>query len=185
MEIFIILQEKYVDTEFHNKMNKSLHQYNNALANETANKAWDQLQRSFKCCGIMNYTDWSSNGIDIPFSCCKEINNLSCIPEEMFNGNKTKGCLEKLLRFNYDGMAIGIFVSLIGIFISINIFFLQNNENFHTQLKQFGYPNSFVIIMLSIILIFGLIMVLFLSIPILFCLFWYGLHQHSQRKGNF
>ena len=100
MEILIILQEKYVETEFHKKMNKSLHQYDHSLGNETTNKAWDHLQRSFQCCGIMNYTDWSSNDIDIPFSCCKEINNQSCKPEEMFNGNKTKGqCCDSLVDY--------------------------------------------------------------------------------------
>ena len=68
--------------------------------NETTNEAWDQLQRSYQCCGIMNYTDWSSNGTDIgdnfPFSCCEESN--TCIPEKMYNGTQTNGCLEKLLR---------------------------------------------------------------------------------------
>ena len=165
-------------------MNKSLHQYNHALANETTNKAWDQLQRSYQCCGVMNYTDWSiSNGTDIednlPFSCCEE-SNTTCIPEEMYNRTQTKGCLEKMLRFDFDGMIIGILVSLIGIFIFWKVF------HDWSDLKNIGYPNHFFISFLWIILIFVLMIVLVLSQLFLFCLVWYRLYMdgNKQKQSN-
>ena len=73
-------------------------------------------------------------------------------------------------------MTIGIFVSLIGIFIFWKAFHKWSD------LKHIGYPNHFIIIFLCIILIFGLIIVLYLSYLILFCLVWYGLYMNGKKQ---
>ncbi|WAR11453.1 CD63-like protein [Mya arenaria] len=79
-------------------------------------KAWETVQKEFKCCGITNSTDWNGN---IPQSCCKspatgcQNNTANLYPQ---------GCLKKFSDWVEDhvaivgGVGIGFaFIQLIGI----------------------------------------------------------------------
>ncbi|KAE8285714.1 Tetraspanin-7 [Larimichthys crocea] len=122
--------------------------YKNAVknynANDTSSSAVDTIQRTLQCCGVNNYTDWSStryfheNGI--PGSCCKA--NIKCSPETLKDIDKaasevyTKGCfthVTNMMESNLGiiaGISFGIaFFQLIGIFLSCCLSrYITNNQ---------------------------------------------------------
>ena len=91
---------------------------------------WICLQRSLKCCGVHSYTDWKNN---VPTYCCNtdqntntnctmdqmyNQNNTNCTVDQMYNQINTKGCLQEILKNDYQEMvAIGIGVTIISIII--------------------------------------------------------------------
>ncbi|XP_056640199.1 tetraspanin-6-like [Diorhabda sublineata] len=53
--------------------------------------AWDRMQQRLECCGISNYHDWETVGLDIPNSCCNED---ECTAETSFG----RSCLDSMSR---------------------------------------------------------------------------------------
>ncbi|EDV26435.1 expressed hypothetical protein [Trichoplax adhaerens] len=109
---------------------KALHNYNNHNTSATA-KAFDFLQRTVKCCGSNNYTDWfdarfDGNAISVPDSCCKTM-SAGCGYDIGQNPNLNNiiysmGCVNKLSQDVTNnlgiigGVAIGIAcIQIIGI----------------------------------------------------------------------
>ncbi|XP_023229134.1 CD63 antigen-like isoform X1 [Centruroides sculpturatus] len=80
-----------------NNMYKTLMTYE---VDEVMKKNWNKLQKSKKCCGVGNTSDWIifTKASEIPRSCCSE-NTIKCsIP---FSKNSTlfkNGCFEKITR---------------------------------------------------------------------------------------
>lgn len=62
-------------------------------------EAWDATQRTLHCCGVKSWRDWNSVGINLPKSCCREIQpgqyfNCNATPDSPNVSNTyTKGCL--------------------------------------------------------------------------------------------
>ncbi|XP_017099076.2 CD63 antigen [Drosophila bipectinata] len=62
----------------------SMAEYNNATQNPTT-ALWDDVQRSFDCCGVTNYMDWKEKfpSGELPISCCSpvvgQVGILSCM----------------------------------------------------------------------------------------------------------
>lgn len=69
-----------LEEEITNGLLASLDQYNSTAAEDTEEgrytQAWDKAQQEFKCCGIMDKSDWQRNNTfptnEYPDSCCKE-----------------------------------------------------------------------------------------------------------------
>ena len=148
--------------------------------NKTIDESWNNLQKTLKCCGVDNYTNWGniqkfSNGTLLPESCCDK--SSSCATQATYNKYNTKGCLEEILRqYDYRGMAIGIGVTIISIVILWKIF------NPWAKARDIGYPNDFFLIMLSVVVILILLIILLLTAPILICVFWYQIYKNGKRK---
>ncbi|XP_047440526.1 tetraspanin-7 [Mugil cephalus] len=110
--------------------------------NDTA--AIDGIQRTLKCCGVYNYTDWSSTDYfkekGIPTSCCKETSK--CQVEILKDLNKAanevyeRGCFKLVtdaMESNLGivaGVSFGIaFFQLIGIFLACCLSrYITNNQ---------------------------------------------------------
>lgn len=82
------------------------------IKNGKANADWDKVQEEFKCCGVVNASDWNN----IPSSCCPGSGNCT-----IANAYKI-GCYTKLTDFVKDKIVVigGIglafaFIQLIGI----------------------------------------------------------------------
>lgn len=75
---------------------KSLEESSN---NTLIRQAWDDIQTSLLCCGVNNYTDYTTLKVDIPKSCCKkELGpNVKC--GEGVDGFNGDGCYEKMKDF--------------------------------------------------------------------------------------
>ncbi|KAJ8266510.1 hypothetical protein GJAV_G00131270 [Gymnothorax javanicus] len=106
--------------------------------------AVDTIQRSLKCCGMTNYTDWTNteyfkdNGI--PVSCCRE--NVNCTVEVLKDVNKAAeevykvGCfahMTSVMESNLGiiaGISFGIaFFQLIGVFLACCLSrYITNNQ---------------------------------------------------------
>uniref|UniRef100_A0A3B1JEP8 Tetraspanin n=1 Tax=Astyanax mexicanus TaxID=7994 RepID=A0A3B1JEP8_ASTMX len=71
---FLLMYESQIDKTIEGELNKSLEE---AMKNNGSNIEWDTVQKTFKCCGVKNATDWKNN---VPKSCCK---TESC--EEKYN----------------------------------------------------------------------------------------------------
>ena len=152
---------------------------------ETIDESWNNLQKTLKCCGVDNYTNWQNNkkftdGMLLPESCCDKFRmnkSSDCTPKETYNKYNTNGCLEEILRqYDYRGMAIGIGVTIISIIILWKIF------NPWAKARDIGYPNDFFLIMLSVVVILILLIILLLTAPILICVFWYQIYKNGKRK---
>jgi len=84
--------------------------------NETmgTTQSWNQLQSQFKCCGVMNYTDWGSvysfnKTSSVPDSCCTEGNvAASCGTGQLANPTNIYeiGCLSALGSFVKENLII-------------------------------------------------------------------------------
>ena len=68
-------------------------------------QSWDELQRSMKCCGVVDYNDWHKNmnlnaTNSVPDSCCKELSE-GCGAGKLIPGSLdviyTDGCLNKII----------------------------------------------------------------------------------------
>ncbi|XP_022323550.2 CD63 antigen-like [Crassostrea virginica] len=88
-------------------------------------EVWDAIQKEFKCCGIMNYTEWKEQmtNSSVPKSCCISESGCSGSDADVANNKTyTEGCLTKFETFVKDnvfiigGVGIGLaFVQIIGI----------------------------------------------------------------------
>lgn len=89
---------------------------------EGVTDTWKKLQEEFECCGVNNYSDWTTvaklNRTDLPKSCCKEKDCDVTKTAEIYS----KGCattLEDWLKDNVaiiGGVGIGLaFVQVVGI----------------------------------------------------------------------
>ncbi|KAK6166602.1 hypothetical protein SNE40_023255 [Patella caerulea] len=107
-----------LDKEVKEVLNKKIEDYKK---NDTAAiQAFDELQKEFECCGVMDKNDWKGN---IPNSCCPEdtlINN-KCPPTKVYE----EGCDAKFISWIQDkiliigGIGIGLaFVQIVGICFS-------------------------------------------------------------------
>ena len=149
--------------------------------NENIFDSWNALQRSLKCCGVDNYTNWENNekftdGRVLPASSCEKSHVMDCTPEEMYDKNNTKGCLQEILRNDYQSLAIGIGVTIISIIILWKIF------NTWDKARNIGYPNDFLLIMLTFMVLLNLVIILLLTAPILVCVFWYQIYKNGKRS---
>ncbi|XP_005995321.1 tetraspanin-7 [Latimeria chalumnae] len=109
---------------------EAIHNYN---ANDEKSRAVDDVQRSLHCCGVQNYTNWSTsiywseNGI--PQSCC--VNISDCHPHDLHDMTTaaskvySRGCYDLVTNFMETnmgiiaGVAFGIaFSQLIGMLLA-------------------------------------------------------------------
>ncbi|XP_050498114.1 tetraspanin-6-like isoform X1 [Diabrotica virgifera virgifera] len=73
-------------------LNKSVsHSFYQFNSSKNHQKAWNNMQQRLECCGISSYNDWTAIGLDIPSSCC---DNLNCTSKAYF----TSSCLDLLSR---------------------------------------------------------------------------------------
>eukprot|EP00731_Ephydatia_muelleri_P025494 Em0017g577a len=90
------------------------------VANDTNNqyrKTWDNFQQSFQCCGVKNYTDWSTIlKQSIPPSCCPP-STIACDSAAVYY---LTGCVTKVvgdIRTYLGGIAAGaILIALLQVF---------------------------------------------------------------------
>ncbi|XP_003223232.1 CD63 antigen [Anolis carolinensis] len=105
-----------IDTEIRAEMN----QYNNS----DIAKGLDDVQRTYRCCGASNYSDWFHvKGFEpqrVPRSCCK--NDTDCTRNPTDANVYTEGCVSKIEAWMKKhfiivaGVALGIaFFELLGI----------------------------------------------------------------------
>lgn len=112
--------------------------------NDSTSAAVDTFQKAFQCCGVKNFTDWSTTPYfkekGIPTSCCKP--NSHCSPENLKNVTTaepevfTRGCFSLVtstMEGNLGiiaGISFGIaFFQLIGIFLSCCLSrYITNNQ---------------------------------------------------------
>ncbi|XP_070358120.1 tetraspanin-7 isoform X2 [Equus asinus] len=114
-----------------------LRTYTDAMQNYNGNdersRAVDHVQRSLSCCGVQNYTNWSTSPYflehGIPPSCC--MNETDCNPQDLHNLTvaatkvNQKGCYDLVTSFMETnmgiiaGVAFGIaFSQLIGMLLA-------------------------------------------------------------------
>ncbi|XP_064597847.1 CD63 antigen-like [Liolophura sinensis] len=97
----------------------------NDTQHEGVTKTWDEVQRKFKCCGVVNYTDWNDNERlhgGVPDSCCLEFSE-GCGKAPVNPGKiYDKGCLDFTVNWAKDNIyivgAAGIglaFIQIVGI----------------------------------------------------------------------
>ncbi|BFZ15649.1 hypothetical protein BsWGS_18688 [Bradybaena similaris] len=105
-----------IENTIDSKLNNTLNDYNSSAA---VKNTWDKLQGEFECCGVVNYTDWNDNNIQVPKSCCIRINACNTTKtSDIYN----EGCGSKFEHWLQDkvaiigGVGIGFaFVQIIGI----------------------------------------------------------------------
>ncbi|EPY73436.1 tetraspanin-7-like protein [Camelus ferus] len=96
----------------------------NYKGNDERSRAVDHVQRSLSCCGVQNYTNWSTSPYflehGIPPSCC--MNDTDCNPQDLHN---LTGCYDLVTSFMETnmgiiaGVAFGIaFSQLIGMLLA-------------------------------------------------------------------
>ena len=73
-----VFREKLVST-LQREMSSSMRVYDTRKA---VREAWDTTQSTLHCCGVTNWRDWGSLGLNVPQSCCREIQ-----PGQRFNCN--------------------------------------------------------------------------------------------------
>ncbi|XP_061690249.1 tetraspanin-7 [Syngnathoides biaculeatus] len=122
--------------------------YQNAVksynSTESSRSAVDAIQRTLRCCGVKNYTDWANTDYfreqGIPASCCKV--NTKCPPETLKDLDKAQnevyntGCFSLVtyvMESNLGiiaGISFGIaFFQLIGIFLACCLSrYITNNQ---------------------------------------------------------
>lgn len=114
-----------------------LRTYTDAMQNYNGNdersRAVDHVQRSLSCCGVQNYTNWSTSPYflehGVPPSCC--MNDTDCNPQDLHNLTvaatkvNQKGCYDLVTSFMETnmgiiaGVAFGIaFSQLIGMLLA-------------------------------------------------------------------
>uniref|UniRef100_A0A2I3MAX8 Tetraspanin-7 n=1 Tax=Papio anubis TaxID=9555 RepID=A0A2I3MAX8_PAPAN len=95
-----------------------LRTYTDAMQNYNGNdersRAVDHVQRSLSCCGVQNYTNWSTSPYfldhGIPPSCC--MNETDCNPQDLHNLTvaatkvNQKGCYDLVTSFMETNMGI-------------------------------------------------------------------------------
>ena len=115
------------------------------LYNETASirKAYDDVQRDLKCCGVKNYTDWGENNLNIPQSCCKAETCDTCVMEDIY----TEGCLLLVFRDAHeDGIITLTIIILFGLFqvtgliLSILLIFCGDDKGKKYESLKEGLP---------------------------------------------
>ncbi|XP_053336686.1 leukocyte surface antigen CD53 [Clarias gariepinus] len=97
----LLLYEHEIDKFIQDELKASLNQ---TLAGETINSTidWEIIQKTFKCCGVNNYTDWNPK---IPGACCE---TPPCQGKAW-----TTGCYSKLKQWfesNLLGTGIGVII---------------------------------------------------------------------------
>lgn len=114
---FLLMYEAQIDKTIEGELNKSLKEAMNNGSIE-----WDTVQKTFKCCGVKNATDWK-NGV--PKSCCK---TESC-QEEGSEKYYDHGCYDLLKDWferNLLSTGIGIIVvcsiEVLGMCFSMTLF---------------------------------------------------------------
>ncbi|XP_018589191.1 tetraspanin-6 isoform X2 [Scleropages formosus] len=131
-EIKAIFGETYKD---------AIKKYNGS---DKKSKAVDTIQRSLKCCGVKNYTDWSDTDYfktdGVPVSCCKDPSNCTLDVRKNMEKAATEvyntGCfllVTTVLESNLGiiaGISFGIaFFQLIGIFLACCLSrYITNNQ---------------------------------------------------------
>lgn len=114
--------------ESEKELRQSMKNYN-TTAETTATKEWDSMQKTLKCCGAHNYTDWSTDNIftngSVPISCCIEVKS-GCGDSKATQPNPEgiyqQGCVDKIVHeissqaLIIGGIGIGIaFIQILGI----------------------------------------------------------------------
>jgi hypothetical protein len=109
-------------------------------SNFFVNADWDKVQEEFKCCGVVNATDWTNAGQTIPSSCFTGTGN--CTEATAY----TVGCYTELKDFVKDKIGVIGFVGLGFAFIQVcvNSSWLCNgpNQKFNFFPCKFHNSNS-------------------------------------------
>lgn len=81
----------------------------NTTDNLGLTNAWDIVQNDFRCCGVLNFTDWFEvyNSTKVPSSCCLELSKECQQTQSMWWENP---CYEKVKTWLKDNISsVGIF----------------------------------------------------------------------------
>ncbi|KAG7332386.1 hypothetical protein KOW79_004220 [Hemibagrus wyckioides] len=110
--VFGVIYRAKVNGELDKSMNEVFEKYD---GKNSESKTVDYLQTQLKCCGVLNYTDWStrpyfiSHNKSVPISCCKA--NTTCTGQfnhpELLN---TKGCKTQLEQLLQNVLSTGLLV---------------------------------------------------------------------------
>jgi len=101
MSILFMVKRKPIENELKLSIERSIQIYN-----ETGQpKPIDLIQKNFRCCGSMSYTDWfkspwSNNQKIVPQSCCIKTNCTNTLTDQIY----TQGCsslLDDIIENNY------------------------------------------------------------------------------------
>ncbi|XP_032671578.1 CD63 antigen-like isoform X2 [Odontomachus brunneus] len=119
-EIEASIRKTYID-EIFNKFNRD--QKSTGLMND--------IQAVVGCCGVDSYRDFTDNGNTIPFSCCDDLKESTCTP----NNASKKGCVQVLqkrfkdMRTTVGTVALGTaVVELIGFIFALRLANSIKNE---------------------------------------------------------
>ncbi|KAL0979789.1 hypothetical protein UPYG_G00189700 [Umbra pygmaea] len=86
--------------------------------NNPESRAVDYLQSQLQCCGVQNYTNWttttwfSQSNNTVPISCCKKNNTLCTGRLDQLDLINTQGCEGKLEQLLQDVMSYAMLVIL-------------------------------------------------------------------------
>lgn len=80
LEIAAAIAAHLLQSQLKDLVRKGMNDAIESYPNEGIKKAWDETQKTLKCCGSSNYTDWSRNEFlahnsSVPDSCCYEISD--------------------------------------------------------------------------------------------------------------
>ena len=119
---------------------------------------WDKVQKSFSCCGVNNYTDWTNttffneNGKIVPNSCCKTVCNKGGVDTlndtESINQDGCFSVFENYLEKNIDwigAIASGIAGIQLGVTIMACYFGSKMNtsRNWYSVLRLNRYSHRY------------------------------------------
>lgn len=80
-----------IDRTVQRAVQKVFDGYVNDPNNQSKKNVVDNIQKSFKCCGVTGYEYWSSTGLGVPDSCC----NGPCFSIESYYGT---GCTQGFIN---------------------------------------------------------------------------------------
>ncbi|XP_018326804.1 CD63 antigen-like [Agrilus planipennis] len=104
----------FLQCPFRDTINKTLYQTATSYKNNQQYKyAWDLTQNRLKCCGVTNYSDWTSLNLEIPNSCYVDLTKKFLY---------RPGCLDRLgiyLYWESQLLIVFIFLAFIGQVIAV------------------------------------------------------------------
>jgi len=71
--------------------------------------AWDDVQLTWHCCGVNNYTDYEKFDLQIPESCCKKVTTPEAVCERGNPNLQKIGCFSEMKNFaERNSLGIGV-----------------------------------------------------------------------------
>ncbi|XP_052448948.1 leukocyte surface antigen CD53 [Carassius gibelio] len=115
----LLMYETQIDSFINEDLNKGLQSSinNRKTPNTTIDDDWDKVQRTFKCCGISNHTQW---GTIVPESCNNPEKNPQYWPDGCFT--KLKDTFEKNLLNTGVGVIVICIIEVLGMCFTMTLF---------------------------------------------------------------